>query len=252
VRLCTTDIQLKKGSDIIKSLEGNYREEYIFALKQAYDLWNYYQMKIAECDKELEKLLKKMTKNKSTPENLSKPKRIENHKPQIKELHLLMMKLTDNRDTTKIAGINDYTLLQLVSETGLDLTKWKDSNHFTSWLGLAPQSNSSGKQKKIKKRRQKRGVNRAGQIFKQIAMNVGNGKYAALVGFYRRIKSRSGAAVANKATARKIATYYYNLMTKGFEFVEEGLRKYENRYKEQSLKNLEKRAKDMGMKLVAV
>ena len=81
-------------------------------------------------------------------------------------------------------------------------------------------------------------------------MSVGNGKHNALAGFYRRIKSRSGAAVANKATARKIAVYYYLLMTKGFDFVDEGLKKYEQRYNEQRIKSLAKRAKEMGMILI--
>lgn len=57
--------------------------------------------------------------------------------------------------------------------------------------------------------------------------------------------------IANKATARKIAVYYYNVMTKGFEFVDDGLKRYEKRYNEQRLKSLEKRAKEMGLKLVA-
>ncbi len=81
-------------------------------------------------------------------------------------------------------------------------------------------------------------------------MNVGNGKNSALSGFYKRIKSRSGAPTANKATARKIAVYYYNLMTRGFSFVEEGLKRYEERYKEHQLKSLQKRAKEMGLQLV--
>jgi len=248
--LCSPVIQKNKAKDVLKSLEGNYKEEFLFGAKQALEMWDIYQQKITECDKEIEKILAQMTKGKADPEKLGPAKQIAHHKPQIKDFHRLMMKLTGNKDATQIAGINDYTLLQLVSETGLDLSKWPREKHFTSWLGLAPSANISGKQRNRKKRK-KRPVNNAGKIFKQIAMNVGNGKHCALVGFYRRIKSRSGASVANKATARKIAVYYYNLMTKGFDFVDEGLKKYEERYTQQRLSALEKRAKEMGLKLVA-
>lgn len=58
--------------------------------------------------------------------------------------------------------------------------------------------------------------------------------------------------ISNKATARKIAVYYYDLMTKGIDFVEEGLQKYELRYKTQMLRNLNKRAKELGMQLTSI
>lgn len=250
LKLCKVEMQKNKGEDIIKSLEGNYREEYIFGIKQAYEMWKTYQQKITECDTEIEKHLQEITKDNDEPENLSHPKRIYHHKPEIQDFHYLMMKMTGNKDATKIAGINDYNLLKLVSETGLDLSCWPTEKHFTSWCGLSPSVNKSGKTNK-KSRRQRKKVNEAGEIFKQIALNVGKGKHCALSGFYRRIKSRSGALVANKATARKIAVYYYNLMTKGFEFVEEGLNKYEERYNTQRMKALERKANEMGMKLVS-
>jgi transposase len=249
LQLCHITIREKKGDNVIKSLEGNYREEYLFGLRQALEMWEVYQRKMFDCDKEIEKLLKEMTQENLPMPESSNPKVIRHNRPEINDLHLLMMKLTQGKDPTQIAGINDYTLMQLISETGTDLGNWPSSDHFTSWLGLAPSQNKSGKQNKTGKRKRRK-VNRAGCIFKQIAMNVGNGKNSALSGFYKRIKSRSGAPTANKATARKIAVYYYNLMTRGFSFVEEGLKRYEERYKEQQLKSLQKRAKEMGLQLV--
>lgn len=249
LQLCHITIREKKGKNVIKSLEGNYREEYLFGLRQALEMWEVYQRKIFDCDKEIEKLLKEMTQEYLPIQAPSNPKVMMHNKPEIKDLHLLMMKLTQGKDPTQIAGINDYTLMQLISEIGTDLSNWPTSGHFTSWLGLAPSQNKSGKQNKTGKRKRRK-VNRAGGIFKQIAMSVGNGKYSALSGFYKRIKSRSGAPTANKATARKIAVYFYNLMTRGISFVEEGLKRYDERYKEHQLKSLQKRAKEMGLQLV--
>ena len=71
-----------------------------------------------------------------------------------------------------------------------------------------------------------------------------------LSGFYKRIKGRSGASIANKAAARKIAVYYYDLMTEGINFVEEGIKRYEERYKAQKLKYLFKQAQEFGFELV--
>ena len=89
-------------------------------------------------------------------------------------------------------------------------------------------------------------------IFRQLAINVGNGKHTALSSFYKRIRSKSGKMVAIKATARKIAVFFYNLMTKGIAFVAEGIKRYEERYRQQQEKFLLKKASEMGYKLLKV
>jgi transposase len=246
--LCSSEIINNKKTEVLKSLEGNYRLEYLFGLKQALELWEYYRQKERECDKEIESVLHTITCNAPTPEKLSKPKQIRSNKPEIEDFHLLMTKLTGGKDATAIAGINDYSLLKIISEVGTDLTKFKDSKHFTSWLGVTPGLNQSGKSNRKKRRKVN---NRAGQAFRQMAVNVGNGKNSALSGFYKRIRSRSGGKTAVKATARKIAVYYYNLMTKGLPFVEEGIKRYEERYKSQQKRYLEKKAKEFGLILIA-
>ena len=160
-----------------------------------------------------------------------------------------MTKLTLGKDTTAIAGINDYSALKIIAEIGTDLSKFKDEKHFTSWLGLSPSAHQSAKKKRNKGRRH---CNRAGMIFRQLAVNVGNGKHTALSSFYKRIRARTGKMVAIKATARKIAVYYYNLMTKGHEFVEKGLKRYENRYFEQQERFLQRKATEMEYSLVKI
>ena len=248
--LCSKGLKKRKSESILGSLEGIYKEEYLFALNQALEVYDFYIKKIHECDKKIEGVLQEMAAGKNEPKEPGKPKEINHNRPQIEDFHYLMMKLTNSKDATAIAGINDYTLLEVVSETGLDPgAKWPTSKHFTSWMGLAPPLNKSGKGKRPKKKF-KRHVNNAGKIFKQIASNVGNGRHCALSGFYKRIKSRSGGAAANKATARKIAVYYYNLMTQGIDFVEDGIKKYEERYRQQRLSFLHKQARELGLELV--
>jgi len=248
LELCTQTLQGTKKEEILLSLKGNYRSEYIFGLKQALELWEYYQEKERECDKQIEQILHQLTDHLPTPENLSKPKEIRSNKPEIPDLHLLMTKLCGT-DITQIPGFNAYSATKIISEIGTDLSKFPDAKHFTSWLGLSPGISQSGAKRKNKRRKI---INRAAQVLRQLALNVGNGKHTALSSFYKRIRSRAGAMVAIKATARKIAVYLFHFIQKGATFVEEGIKRYEERYRKQQEKFLEKRAKELGFNLVPI
>jgi transposase len=246
--LCEKFIDNKKKEDVILSLKGNYRSEYLFGVKQALEMWQQYQDLQKQCDTEIEKILRQMTFDKENPQNMGTEKPIKKrNKPVIEDFHLLMTKLTLGKDTTTIAGINDYSALKIIAETGTNLDKFKNEKHFTSWLGLSPSAHQSNKKKRKKGRRH---CNRAGMIFRQIAVNVGNGKHTALSSFYKRVRARAGKMIAIKATARKIAVYFYNLLTKGVQFVEEGIRRYEQRYAEQQEKYLQRKASEMGYMLI--
>ncbi len=246
--LCDNRIDKKKLPDIKLSLEGQYKEEHLFGLRQALNLWRDYQSKIKECDVKIELFLKEMTKNKPKPKELIPPKPISNpNKLKIEGLHEMLMAYTDGRDAGQLPGFNDYSLIRVISETGTDMSPWPTEKHFTSWLNLAPWPNNSGKKKKTRRRKIQ---NRAGQMFREMARSVGNSKYQALGGFYRRIKSRHGARVANKAAARKIAVLFYRLMKYGFDYVEHGLEEYEKKYQERILKSITKKARQFGMKLI--
>jgi transposase len=246
--LCKELINYKKKEDVILSLKGNYRTEYLFGIKQALQMWQHYQDLQKQCDTEIEKILLQMTFDKEEPQNQKPEKSIKKrNKPVIEDFHLLMTKLTLGKDTTAIAGINDYSALKIIAETGTNLDKFKNEKHFTSWLGLSPSAHQSNK---IKRKKGRRHCNRAGMIFRQIAVNVGNGKHTALSSFYKRIRARAGKMIAVKATARKIAVYFYNLLTKGVQFVEEGIRRYEQRYTEQQEKYLQRKASEIGYVMI--
>lgn len=247
--MCDHQILSKKKDLVIESLRGNYKKEEIFALKQAVEIYDFYEKKMEECDKEIERLLLEMTADKKAPNTVSKPKRVNHnsHPPKIDDLHILLMKLTNGKDPSQITGLSDYIMLQEISEVGTDLSKWKTVKHYTSWLGLSPGKHSSGKSNK--KRRLYKNT-KAGQIFKLAAFAVANSKNHALSGFYKRIKAKRGANIAIKATARKIASIFYNIMTKGFDYVEQGITKYQQKYEEHLRKYLEKQAKKLGLSLI--
>jgi transposase len=248
VSLCHERIEKKKLPEVKLSLEGNYKEEHLFALGQALNSWEFYQSQIHEIDRKIEALLREMTQDRPVPENIKEPKRITNpNKPVIEDLHTLLLTVTGGRDASQLPGFNDYSLMRVISETGTDMSPWPTEKDFASWLNLAPWDNSSGKKKGNKKRKIQ---NRAGQMFREMARSVGSSKYQAVGGFYRRIKSRHGSKTANKATARKLAVLYYRLMKYGFDYVEQGLEEYEKKYKEKMLRALVKKARQLGMELV--
>jgi len=249
VKLCDKQILKNKRRMVIQSLIGNYRAEHLFALKQALEGYQYYQTKIFECDKEIEKLLQVMTKDLPEPKNISKPKPIRRNKPNIENLHSMLMKLTNGVDPAKITGITDATHLEIISKVGLDLSKWNTSRHFSAWTGLAPNQNDSGDKKKNKKVKNK---SSAGQIFRIAAHSLSNSKHNALGSFYKRIRAKKGKPFAMKAAARKLAVTYYNIMTKGIDYVEEGINLYELKIKEQKIKSLHKQAHYFGFSLLPV
>lgn len=245
--LCEDSILKKKKDLVIASLKGSFREDYIFALSQALDAYEFYLQKALECDKKIEKLLELITKDKEPPTKLNTPKRIRHNAPQINDLHLMLMKLTNGNDPSQVTGLTDKSLLELIAETGTDLSRWKTEKHFTSWLCLAPGKHQSGKKNKS---RNKRGHTKAGQIFRNAAYALTKSNNTALGAFYNRTKARKGPLIAVKATARKIAILYYNVMTKGIDYVEKGVADYQQKVKEQRLKYLQKQAKNLGYNLL--
>lgn len=246
-QLCHKNIINKKKAEVMESLKGTYKEEHLFALKQAYDAYIFTKKQIEQCDVQIEKALDSIIYNKEEPSEISKGKPIRHHKPKIKDLHKKLITATEGKDATMLPGITDYSMIQLVSEVGTDLSQWPTKKHFTSWLKLAPGKNQSGKYNKRIKSKQ---TTKAGQIFRQAAQSLLKSKNIALGSFARRLRSRKGPGVAIKATARKLAELYYLTMTKGIEYVEEGLQKYEQNYLERRLISLQKQAAKMNLQLV--
>lgn len=244
--LCEESILKKKKEKVILSLKGNYSDENIFLLKQAVEAYNFYMRQVDECDKQIDKQLSLLTHDLPAPQKINKPKVIRHHKPNIQDLHIKLVKLTGGKDPSQITGLTDSTMLQIISEVGTDLSRFPTEKHFTSWLGLAPNSYQSGltnKKKKFKRHTS------AGQIFRLAAQAIAQSKNLALTSFYHRMKSRKGSLGAIKATARKIAVIFYNVMTKGIDFVEEGIKQYEQKIKERQMKYLQKQAKRFGLAL---
>ncbi|WP_154695914.1 transposase, partial [Legionella pneumophila] len=133
--------------DIEASLTGNYREEHLFTLRQSLELYDYFQEKIQACDSEIEKSLSGFSTNTlgkdfSVEKLKFNKKKVSKNAPAFnlrKELYRLA-----GVDLLAVPGINNISALQLLSEIGFDMTRWKNSKQFSSWLGLCPGNKVSG------------------------------------------------------------------------------------------------------------
>ncbi len=248
LNMCHARIIKHKRTEVLKALRGKYTKAGLFALKQAFDSYQFYQQQIAACDKEIERVIHDSGKGSKDKDLPAKRKPVRHNKPQVEDLGANMIDIFDGKDATLVSGITDYSWLKLLAETGTDLTRWMSSKHFTSWLGLAPGQHWSGKKQRNKK---KKGKPKAGQIFREIAQSLIESKHTAIGAFGRRIRSKKGPAIAIKAVARKVAIQYYNVIVHGLDFVEKGVKNYEKLLLARKHRSLEKLAKELNVQVVA-
>ncbi len=105
-------------------------------------------------------------------------------------------------DLTQIDGIDSLTALKVISEIGLDMTRWPTSKHCAAWLGLCPGNKLSGG--KRYRMRSKPSANRAATALRLAAQGVAN-SHSALGAYDRRMRARLGAPKAMTATAHTLA-----------------------------------------------
>lgn len=245
---CHKSIRKNKAENVIKSLNGNYNSTYLKMLQTALDFWEFYQKKINELEHEIAELLDRLNQENSHIEVHSKSRPTRHHHPDIKNLHTKMVQLYGGVDLTGIAGINDATLMRLFAEIGPKMDRFPSVAHFVSWLGLSPAHKQSGK---MKRRIKGLPSNTAGQIFRISAQSLMNSKNSAIGEFMRRLKSRKGSRVAIKAGARKIAQAYYLALTKGVEYVEQGIIQYKEQLKCREIALMNKIAKKHSFSILA-
>lgn len=219
----------------------------LFALQQAVALYDFYQTQIEACDQQIKAQLCRFG-DRSNSGTLPPP--TGNTKASTKKLtfdareHLYRMA---GVDLTQIVGLNTPTVLTIVSEIGLDMSRWPTSKHFGSWLGLCPGSKISGGKNFSSK--SKPSANRAAHAFRMAAYSLHRSK-TAIGAFLRRKKTQLGAPKAITATAHKIARIFYEMLKNRTEYKDLGVDYYQKRYKDRTLKNLRRSAKAFGLILI--
>lgn len=232
---------------IAKSLEGHYRDEHLFSLSQAVELYDIYQEKLRACDLAIEQQINTFD-TQADPSNLppAKGKRKQGNALAF-DVRSQLYRIT-GVDLTRIDGIEETTALKILAETGTDMSRWKTEKHFASWLGLSPGNKISGG--KVLNTKTKPSANRAATALRMAAFTLANSK-SALGAFYRRQRTRLGAPKAITATAHKLARLIYSMLKQGTEYVDQGQDYYEQQYRARVVKNLRKRAAQFGFELIS-
>lgn len=223
---------------IARSLHGNYRPEHLFSLKQAVDLYGFYQGQIAECDQVILGHLATFDVASDSDKDTKPPTTIEEALQRMSGV-----------DLTKIDGIDSNSALKIIAEIGIDMSRWKSPKHFASWLGLCPGTKVSGG--KILSSRSKQVANRAAATLRMAAFTLFNSK-SALGAYLRRQRSRLGAPKAITATAHKLARLVYAMLKHGSAYVDAGQDYYEERYRSRVVQNLKRKAQELGYKLIEI
>lgn len=248
-------------AEMQSALSGTYDEEQLFVLQQSLDSWEFHQKQMAQCDKQIEKALAAIPTAKVVPPKIPAklippaenpiPKRKRpntgNNAPTIDFSEALWR--ICGVDLMRVTGLNVLSVLMLIGEIGVDMSRWRSARAFCSWLGLCPATNISGG--KVLSRKTRRVKNRAKTILRMAAWAAG--KTDTWVGrFYCRLKSRRGAPKAITATARKLACVVYHLLKYQEDFVLLDHCKYEANARMHRFRRLQKEAKWLGFELVDV
>jgi len=237
--LCDRRVRASR-EEVAKSLHGNWREEHLFALRVAVELYDAYHAQMQACDTQLSSMFTALEKNQNTPEP-GRRRSASRNAPKF-DVRTALLRLS-GVDLTTINGIDVNTALKVLVEIGPDMTRFKSAKHFTSWLGLCPGTKISGG--KVLDGKSKRIANRAARALK-LASAALRSSQSALGAYYRRVCARMDRAKAITATAHKLARIIYALLTKGQAFVDQGEVYYEERYRQRVLRSLAAKATALG------
>jgi transposase len=259
-KLCkkTTKEELKKA------LQGDWKQEHLFVVRQALETYRHLLRQLAECEAQVEQALAAVVTAKHNEPPAPAPKNPKAKEPSpctskkqrfhrqkrgvgLKRDFSEELKRICGVDLTQILGLNVLSVLIIISEIGLDMSRWRSAKAFCSWLGLCPGNKISGG--RVLDSRTVHVVNRVSILLKGIAPSIG--KTDTWLGiFHRRMRARLGPAGANTATARKLACLIYHLLLYQEEFIDVDQLVFLDRIRKQRLARLQKQAEELGMELI--
>ncbi len=246
------DARIKADRDVIlRSLEGNWRQELLFTLEETYRCYQFFQQRIAKCDEAIKLQLHRYaaacqqgevpadpTGDEDTP---TPAKRKHRKAPAFNTRSLLSAILCV--DVLAIYGLSEISALEILAETGTDMSKWASEKHFVSWLNLCPNNKVSGG-KLISSRLQKKKPNAASQAFRMAANSVQRSNHW-LGDFFRRMKAKGGNKYAIVATANKMAKIYYKMVRQKIGFNPLDLTEYQQQRQQAKIAYLERKLHEL-------
>ena len=253
--------------EIARSLEGNWREDVLFELRQAVEAYDFSQKQIGDCDVRLQQYVAELPDRPITPPQKPPAQAAANHKsdpPQRsrqKNKQKSRSKSQKNQpqfdleaEFTRICGVNlksiegvdVMTIATFLSELGTDMSRWPTENHLVSWLKLAPSRQIRGG-KVIKQERQKV-KNRVSEALRMAASTLSRSD-SYLGARFRHLRSRLGPSKAIKAMAAQLARLIYRTLTHGQAWIDRGAQEHETKRAEREKLSLQRKAAALGFRL---
>jgi transposase len=249
------------------ALKGHYTDEGLFVLQQSLDGWKFYQKQLQQCDEQLERVLAQIPT--ARPATLPVPAKpvppaaeTAGQTRQKKKASGGNNALSVDADKLSqqlqricgvnlmaVCGLNLLSVVMLVAEIGVDMSRWPNAKAFCSWLGLCPGLKISGG--RVLSRRTRKVVNRASVILRVAALAIGRTD-SWLGRFYRRKKAHLGAPKAITATARKLACVVYHLLKYQEDYVPLDVAIYELKAAEARQRRLRREAAELGFELIEI
>ena len=241
--LCDPRVQAT-AAEVAGAFQGEWLPEQIMALTCTLGIYDAYTQQIAACDRMIEESLEKMARHKILAEKKRAVARPAKNAPKF-DVQTALHKML-GVDLTTVDGIGIGTAMVIASEIGFDLSAFPSGKHFSSWAGVSPGTRITGG--KVISGRVPESHNRVGQALRLAASTLKKSR-SALGAYYRKMCARLGKKSGIVATAHKLARIVYALLTKGEAYVDAGQKAFEERQKKQSIKNLERRARELGFTL---
>jgi transposase len=241
----------KSEAEIAAALTGNYKREHLFALGQALAAYDFFNQQIVACDVEIAAMYQTVT----PPATRTGPPLPPRTRSRIKRQHEPAFDLRSELyhlagvDLTAIDGVEILTVQAVLSETGVDMSRWPTVKHFCSWLGVCPENAKTGG--KIIKRGVKPSANRAATALRLAARSLIHSD-SALGVYCRRMRSKLGKPEAITATAHKLARIIYAMLKTKTPYKDPGVDHVEAQVQERQLKDLKRKAKDLGYQLTPI
>jgi len=211
------DKRVKRSKvEIADALQGETNSEYMYELRDCYELYNILQERIQNVDNEIEKILQVYTEDIHLDDEVLIKKQLKGKNQPKMDIQRLSKKLL-NVDLFAIESISSSTVMSFLSEIGNDIYKFRTAKHFVSWLRLAPNNRVSGG--KTISSKTPRGKNKFALALRNAANTIERKKDGLLVSFFRRIAYKKGRAAAITATARKLAVIIWNMIIKKTSYV---------------------------------
>lgn len=236
---------------IMKSLEGTWREEYLFTLQQTYDAYQFTHGQIQQCDDKIEKALQEryteavLIEQENTPDKSKKKKKQKNKNTPKFNIDTYLKKQF-GVDITQIDGIDSLSGLNILGEMGSDFSKWPTRKQFLSWLNLVPNNKKSGG--KLISSHLMNKKNSAGQIFRKSGSCLWKSK-GPLGDYYRIQRAKNGGKAAAIATGNKLASIVYTMVTQQVEYDESILVKMKRNSQQKRLNSLQKKVAHLQKEL---